>query len=197
MSADRTSSQTDLLRDELCAALNVGDLDRATQLLQAGADINARDEYGDPLLKRVISDWGMIENRFEGSRFEVVRFMLDHGADPKLLNDEDSGPLFSAVIDRNEELLRLLLEAGADPNRERDYPESLYDYAKFNYRFDTYPETDGMELPEDSAEEDRANQDTWLEFLDRVAIKHGRPRPTLLRLLRQFGAKTTAELEGR
>lgn len=196
MSAESIPRQADALRDELRAALNVGDFDGATRLLQAGADINARDEYGDSLLKRVISDWGMIENRFGGSRSAVVRFMLDHGADPKLLNDGGSGPLFSAVIDQNEEVLRLLLDAGADPNRERDYPESLYDHAEFNYRFDTYPETDGMELPEDSAEEDRANQDTWLEFLDRVAIKHGRPRPTLLRLLRQYGAKTMAELEG-
>lgn len=197
MSAESTTSQADVLRDELRAALNVGGFDRATKLLQAGADINARDEFGDTRLKPVILDWGMIESRFERCRPEVVRFMLDRGADPKLLNDDGSGPLFSAVIDQNEEVLRLLLDAGADPNRERDYPESLYDHAEFNYRFDTYPETDGMELPEDSDEDDRANGDAWLEFLDRVAIKHGRPRPTLLRLLRQYGAKTMAELEGR
>lgn len=193
MSADPTPSQADGLRDELRVALNSGDLERATQLLQAGADINARDEFGDTLLKRVIYD-----GEQSAKVLELVRFMLDHGADPTLLNEERGGPLFSAIIGQHEETLRLLLEAGADPNRERDDPESLYDWAEFDYRFETYRDEDmHFDLPETPSNEDKANEEAWLEFLDRVAIKHGRPRPTLLRLLRRYGAKRMSELEGR
>lgn len=192
MSAETIATQADSRRDELLHALNVGEFDRASQLFQAGADINARHEYGDSLLQRVISDWEQ-----PAKRLDVVRFMLDHGADPTLLNDDCSGPFFSAVISQEEEILRLLLEAGADPNRERDDPESLYDWAEFDYRYETYRDEDmHFDLPETPTDKDQENEGAWLEFLDRVAVKHGRPRPTMLRLLRQYGAKTTAELEG-
>ena len=42
-------------RDKLLQALKVGDFGRVPQLHQVGADVNACDDSGDPLLKRVIS----------------------------------------------------------------------------------------------------------------------------------------------
>ncbi len=169
---------------ELFEALCDGDLRRAGELLSGGADINEPDEEGETILLRVI---------FHGcdavQRHAVVRFMLDHGADPRLLNDAGAGPLLSALIVEDIETLRLLLDNGADPNREHELGESLYNYAEFNYRDETYH----SHLPESPTEADKASENSWLEFLDRLAVKYDKPRPDYLMLLRERGALTNEE----
>lgn len=62
----------------------------------------------------------------------------------------------------------------------------------FDYRFETYGE--GMALPEQPTAADRATPDTWLAFLDRIAITYGKRRPDYLLLLRNYGARTYAEM---
>ena len=172
------------MSEALQNALTEADLARAADLLRAGADINARTTFGDSLLAEVIA---VISDETE--RRAVVQFMLDHGADPGLLDQEGGGPLFAAVIAQDAEVVRLLLDRGADPNREHDMGEPLYDWAEFDFRYETF----GLSLPETPTDADKASEDAWLQFLDRLAVEYGRRQPDYLVLLRERGALTHAE----
>lgn len=167
------------VNEELFNALLEADLVRAVELMSAGADLNAPDRHGETILSKIIPCIDDIARRRS-----VVRFMLDHGANPRLLTDDGGGPLLAAVIARDTEVLRMLLDHGADPNREHDGIEPLYDYAEFDYRYEIYD----MKLPEEPTEADRVSADAWVQFLDRLAIRYGKRRPDYLILLRQRGA---------
>ncbi|MBI5528380.1 MAG: ankyrin repeat domain-containing protein [Deltaproteobacteria bacterium] len=82
-------------------------VERVRALLAAGADPNATDEIGRPLI-------------FEASDIKegagLVRLLLDHGADPNSRNAEGRTLLRHAMAWRNEPLAILLVERGADPN---------------------------------------------------------------------------------
>lgn len=104
-------------------AARVGSLPIARMLIAAGADVNHREAFGaTPLILAVTNGYP-----------ELARYLLDHGADPNLLDGYGRGPLWSAVDIRNLdtadsgengiedrgvwlELIRTLLEKGADPN---------------------------------------------------------------------------------
>jgi len=173
------------MNGELFDVLIAGQFAKAEELLEKGADINARDERGETLLDRIIPIIGQ-----DGDVHSVVRFMLTHGADPSLTSHEGSGPLFGAAILQDTELFRMLLDHGADPNRQHDMGEILYDWAEFDYRFETYD----LNLPEEPTNEDKATEGAWLQFLDRIAIKYDKRRPDYLLLLRERGALTGSEL---
>jgi ankyrin repeat protein len=51
---------------------------------------------------------------------EIVRLLLDAGADPEAAQGGGSTALHSAAFDRNAELARLLVERGLDPDRATD-----------------------------------------------------------------------------
>jgi ankyrin repeat protein len=105
----------------LVFAAREGDLESARQLLAAGADVNQQTEYGwTPLLTAV-------NNR----NYAVARLLIEHGADVNRANKGGWTPLYLATDNRNIEggdypvpkadidhleLIRLLLEKGADPN---------------------------------------------------------------------------------
>lgn len=177
------------LNTALREALLRRDFPEAERLLSAGADINAR-----------LTDWWMLDDVILEPddepglprRADIVRFMLKHGADPRLQGIEEGGPLWPACLNQDVELLRLLLENGADPNKEGDGPEPLYEMAEFDYLFEIWE----LGVPEPASAEDSASPDRYIDFLDRMAIKYGRARPDTLRLLRKFGAKSRSEMTG-
>ena len=173
----------DKIDEELLEAVRARDFDRASKLIQAGADVNARLSHTDTILKAIAGHHDTTVRR------DGVLFLLENRADPCLLNDEGTGPLFSAVVAWDILVLKVLLDAGADPNHENAVPETLYDFAEFDYRFEVYD----LHMPEEPTEADKASEDTWLDFLDRLAVKYGKPRPDILRLLRQRGAQTSEE----
>ncbi|ERF75971.1 hypothetical protein EPUS_01337 [Endocarpon pusillum Z07020] len=45
----------------------------------------------------------------------LVRLLIRHGADPNTLNDRGQSPLAGAVFKNEEEIIKALLEGGADP----------------------------------------------------------------------------------
>src|SRR5688572_16726245 len=105
----------------LVFAAREGDLESARKLIAAGADVNQTTEYGwTPLLTAV-------NNR----NYQVAKLLIEHGADVNLANKGGWTPLYLATDNRNIEggdypvpkpdmdhleLIRLLLEKGADPN---------------------------------------------------------------------------------
>jgi ankyrin repeat protein len=105
----------------LVFAAREGDLESAKKLIAAGADVNQATEYGwTPLLTAV-------NNR----NYQVAKLLVESGANVNLANKGGWTPLYLATDNRNIEggdypvpkpdmdhleLIRLLLEKGADPN---------------------------------------------------------------------------------
>ncbi|TIS50178.1 MAG: ankyrin repeat domain-containing protein, partial [Mesorhizobium sp.] len=61
-------------------------------------------------------------------RLEIVRVLLEHGADPNMRGVNDWTPLHYAVSRRDAEAIGLLLASGADPSlrtRIDDYETAL------------------------------------------------------------------------
>jgi ankyrin repeat protein len=86
-----------------------------TALLQAGADPNRPLEHGDTPLTDTVN-WGDSDS---------MAALLDHGADPDQPDDTDDTPLNTVMEQAHyHRLLKLLLEAGADPERLNKYGRS-------------------------------------------------------------------------
>lgn len=166
-----------------------GDLEGMRVMVENGFNLKALDKGGDTVLECVIRDLSSIE---DAPRHLVIQEMLRLGADATQHNTRGCGPLFAAVLDMDAEMLGILLEAGADPNQEKmdSSCESLYDWAEFDYRYEAW----GLTLPDEPTEEDRRSEQTWLHYLDRIAVQHGKPRPLYLQRLRQGGALSMNEL---
>lgn len=155
------------------------------RLLLSGADPNVRDAEGVSALCLACDDSIHAE-----SRFEMAKTLIEAGADATLLTPEGTGPLFVCVIAQDLKLLEYLLQHGADPNREHDQGERLYDWAEFDYRHDTY----GSILPEVPRPSDKINEDSWLIFLNRLAVNYGKTPPDMLFALRKAGARLSEEI---
>lgn len=126
------------------AAVQSQHLETARLLMEAGADVNARDAvHGSPFLAAAAQGWKeMVElalkhgaqvnatDRFEatalmvaveGGHVEVVRVLLGQGADPNHVSWLDWTALLQAVIFGDGsppflEIARLLIQAGANVN---------------------------------------------------------------------------------
>ncbi len=82
-----------------------GSANAVEALVRDGADVNATDEDGEPVLDYAI---------WTGSK-EAVRALLDGGADPNWADDSGESLLQGAVWRGNKEIVELLLQYGADP----------------------------------------------------------------------------------
>ncbi|MCA9038397.1 MAG: ankyrin repeat domain-containing protein [Planctomycetaceae bacterium] len=92
--------------DELVRAANGGDFETVKRLIEQGADPNSVDQYGmGPLLT---------------FHPDVMRYLLEHGADPDVQRNENIAPVILGVCGHFE-CLRLLVESGADVNRASDH----------------------------------------------------------------------------
>lgn len=91
-------------------------------------------------------------------------------------------------------VLRILLEAGADPNKAAGFipEESFYDWALFDYYFNEWL-TSNDSISIDPTEEEKASEEGRLDFYERAAKADGKKPPTHLRVLRAYGAKTREE----
>ena len=90
-----------------------GDEEALKQALNQGADVNARDEKDNTALHLATKHVHM----------NAMRLLIEHGADVNAQNDWLSTPLH--LTEKNMDTIRILLEAGADPNitdKDYDYP---------------------------------------------------------------------------
>lgn len=183
---------------ELLDAAAAGDFEWVRQLAQAGADLNALDD-GETLLDRAVSAL-TLPDPVPAFAADMLRLLLQLGADPNRPGDEGMTALHTAMLARNVELMRILLEGGAEPNSMPGSSpgETLYDWAEFDYRHSTWDEPFGLQgslMPPDApTTADKASEDAWLLYLDRCAAKHGARRPDYLFLLREFGGRRASEL---
>jgi ankyrin repeat protein len=105
----------------LVYAARAGSIDAARVLLDAGADVNQVTRYG----------WSALLAATQNRNYLMGKFLIEHGADVNIANKGGWTPLYLATDNRNLEggdyptrtpdmdhleFIRLLLEAGADPN---------------------------------------------------------------------------------
>lgn len=89
----------------LYAALD-GEMSVIRSLARAGANVNARDEYGKTTLN-LISSY---------ADAQTVQLLLAKGANPNLRDRDGGTPLLAAVDGWNAKVVRLLIEHNADRN---------------------------------------------------------------------------------
>lgn len=100
--ANQRSRATSLDR-ALYRAAERGDVNRITQLIDAGANVNAKiDGDGSPLIGAA-----------RKGKLAAVRLLLDRGADPNLPVDGDGNPLIMAAREGHVDVVTLLLDRGA------------------------------------------------------------------------------------
>jgi ankyrin repeat protein len=90
--------------DPIVGIVDKGDTQSVERLLAEGADVNARNRAGDPLLAVAIRK----------GHLDIVRMLLDRGADVNVSGDLGVTPLMFAASSGNLELTRELLRLGAD-----------------------------------------------------------------------------------
>ncbi|KAK1674002.1 ankyrin repeat-containing domain protein [Colletotrichum godetiae] len=83
-----------------------GDIAIFQQALPAGLPANMTNEKGDTLLMLAA---------YHGHA-ELVKLLVQHGADPNRLNDRGQSPLAGAVFKQEDGVIEVLLEGGADPD---------------------------------------------------------------------------------
>jgi ankyrin repeat protein len=81
-----------------------------TLLINAGADVNMKNEYDESALHKAI--------RVRSP--EVADFLIKHGANVNLDIDTMNNLIFTACINGRADILQLLLAAGADLNRAQE-----------------------------------------------------------------------------
>jgi ankyrin repeat protein len=160
------------LRDAIVA----GDTAAIAAALSAGADINCSASLSD---NSPLSD--ALSVAPFARRFDVVRFLVEHGANVNYPGSDGCRPLFHAVLDWQDELFEYLLSHGADPNFQMcSDPETLFDWAVFDYMNDCY----NLDMPEE-----RRDDEEVVDWLSRMATKYSRPQPRILEMLKRVGAK--------
>ena len=87
----------------------------AKELIEAGADVNEIDDFGDAPLHL---------QKGEG----ITRLLIESGADVNIKNNLSNTPLH---FQKDERVVRLLIESGADVNSR-----NKYDYTPLHYQKD-------------------------------------------------------------
>ena len=97
----------------LHAAARAGQVGSVEYLLSIGASVHATHHFGHTPLAKVA------ECRVPEVRLQIARLLLSHGADPDSLAGHHGGTvLHRAIMAGDDTLAQLLLENGADPNRQ-------------------------------------------------------------------------------
>jgi len=91
-------------------------------LKRTGTDPNLRSTKGNTVLHLAVCEY----NR------RVIEILLDHGARVDEINDRIKTPLMKAAKFGNEEVVKLLLAHGADPNRRDEFDLTALHYAVFS-----------------------------------------------------------------
>jgi uncharacterized protein len=127
--------------EQLTKVCFLGNIEKVTQLLNDGADVNGRDKSGatpltnavgmnkgtivalllskeaDPNLKDGLGDPPLVIAAKTWRNIATIKLLLEKGADPNLAGQLDDTPLIVAARWGNAELVALLLARGADVNR--------------------------------------------------------------------------------
>ncbi|MFP4288600.1 MAG: ankyrin repeat domain-containing protein [Bacteroidales bacterium] len=118
----------------LMKTINLGkNPDMIALLVEFGADVNAKGLDGTPVLMAYPYR----------DRIPVYKELIAHEADLNITNAEGQTPLIKAVLEGNLEMVKILMEHGANPHIKDDFDASAIDYSitQFNIKqyFDSLP----------------------------------------------------------
>lgn len=124
LAAEMLASQPDLLNARCMHDATVlhylttnSSLEGVLFLAERGADVNARNKFGDaPLL-----DAAMLGN------YEMTSVLLKYGADPNVQSSGFETPILCAVRSGSAKVVALLLEKGADPKYRTPNGKTIFD----------------------------------------------------------------------
>ncbi|HXL01820.1 MAG TPA: ankyrin repeat domain-containing protein [Candidatus Atribacteria bacterium] len=113
-----------LRQEDFTELVKTGSLEEVKKAIEAGANVNARDENGmTPLMHAA----GANQNP------EVIKVLLEAGAEVNARDEDGWTPLMQAAcFNQNPEVIKVLLEAGADGKIRCKEGKTAFDYAKEN-----------------------------------------------------------------
>jgi len=115
---------TQVQDNQLADAAKLGDVQRMTQLVAAGARINSDVEHSALV-------WAANEGHLE-----AARWLLDNGSDVDPRAPDKWTPLMSAASKGNLSIVQLLIDRGANPQRKYTDGKTAIDKARDNNRAD-------------------------------------------------------------
>lgn len=98
--------------------VRAGHLAKLTSLLDQGIPVDFTDAKGDSLL--ILAAYH--------EHTQLVELLLSREANMDALNDRGQTPLVCAVFRNNEEITKILLDAGADPQLGHQTPAEVADF---------------------------------------------------------------------
>ena len=107
------TDRTSISKTPLVVAVENGHVELVEELLRNKADVNMTDNVGNCALHVAVNLY--LEVNLKANR-EVVRLLLESGADPNLIPVGCKSPLSTAVVSNDTELAKLLIEKGAQLN---------------------------------------------------------------------------------
>ncbi|SVE31699.1 uncharacterized protein METZ01_LOCUS484553, partial [marine metagenome] len=162
----------------LSKAARTGNIAEVKKHLAAGADVNAKDMYGDTPLHDAVK---------RGHR-EVVELLITNGADMNMQDGNGRTPLYPATALDHREIVAILIAKGADVNvKDDDGSTPLHKAAGLGRK-------EIVELL--IAEDADLNAKTYSSQtpLDR-AVLWAKDKPEIAVFLRKHGGKTGEELK--
>lgn len=181
--------------DKLTGAVLVFDIAAIRRLAAEGADLNARDQFGDPFLFNALFHTAPYDEtaKADGARYEIIPTLLDLGADPHQLAGDGASILIGPIFSQDAKMVELLLMRGVDPNRGCCDPwDTVYEVASTDYDYEAWIKPDPAPAFPDLADTD--DEDLYLRRLDEEAQARGMLRPVIPLLLRKHGALSNREM---
>ena len=108
--------------NELLMASSEGNIDRVKELLEKGADVNAKDNNDSTALIKAS----------ESGHPEVVAMLLKNGADVNAKTTGRTTALIKAILYKHPEIVQMLLENGADVNAKTMYGSTMLSLASWD-----------------------------------------------------------------
>ncbi|MFC6103493.1 ankyrin repeat domain-containing protein [Olivibacter domesticus] len=103
---------------DIHTAVVTGNLEAVQQHIDAGTDLNKKDPYGgsSPLISAALFN-----------KPEMVKLLIDAGADLDFQNKEGSTALITAAFFGRPEIVKMLLDSGADKTIKNKYGATAYE----------------------------------------------------------------------
>lgn len=99
---------------DLLIAISEGDVDKVKDAIKLEVNPNCQDSQGVSALR-----WAIGWNKVNA---EIVKTLLDAGADPNEVSDTGWTAMTNALLENNDEVVKILLDHGAKKEKRIEFP---------------------------------------------------------------------------